>query len=151
MHSDSLIMKRNIYIYMYENRPPLDDHFALQPARCHGAIMCHPRDDIVWRFSFRCDSERRIRSCREKRLECFCSSTAPSHSNMEFLSPFLRKHLGRPRGPLRGQRQELTTELVEQLLCSFVFLTSRHTWNEELLNQHPGRVVYRPPRSRHFP
>ncbi|CAK9103602.1 unnamed protein product, partial [Durusdinium trenchii] len=28
---------------------------------------------------------------------------------------------------------ELTTELVEQLLCSFVFLTSRHTWNEDTL------------------
>lgn len=35
---------------------------------------------------------------------------------------------------LRNLRaEELTTELVEQLLCSFVFLTSRHTWNEDTL------------------
>ncbi|CAL1133950.1 unnamed protein product, partial [Cladocopium goreaui] len=35
---------------------------------------------------------------------------------------------------LRNLRAEdLNTELVEQLLCSFVFLTSRHTWNEDTL------------------
>ncbi|CAE7637115.1 unnamed protein product, partial [Symbiodinium necroappetens] len=35
---------------------------------------------------------------------------------------------------LRNLRaEELTMDLVERLLCSFVFLTSRHTWNEDTL------------------
>ena len=35
---------------------------------------------------------------------------------------------------LRNLRpEELSVQLVEQLLCSFVFLTSRHTWNEDTL------------------
>ncbi|CAJ1390236.1 unnamed protein product [Effrenium voratum] len=35
---------------------------------------------------------------------------------------------------LRNLRpEELTLDLVESLLCSFVFLTSRHTWNEDTL------------------